>query len=323
MRAIQLVYIFILVYIIAALLFWGHTLNVQSKTIYEYQKKELALRVDSVEQPMQFKISDNTLKEKLSKRNRQYTSEGVTFLLIIIMGAGIVYTALRRTQLLSKQQQNFMLSITHELKSPIAAVKLNLETIGKRKLTEEQLQTLVGRSIKESNRLNDLCNNLLLASQLQSAQFKPASERINLTDIVEDTLQQFAYRDAHIIASEVEEDVFIAGDKLLWRLVISNLLENAIKYTPPKSTIEVKLSKTEEEEALLQVVDNGAGIKDEEKKKIFQKFYRIGNEESRNTKGTGLGLYIVSEIVNRHKGSIEIRDNEPQGSVFEITIPTA
>ncbi len=322
MRFIKFIYIFIFLYTIAALLFWGHSLSEQSKVIYEHEQVELSLRIDSLKQPVEYKIAQAGMQDRLHSRSRQYTGEGITFLLIILVGAGVVYTALRRTQLLSKQQHNFMLSITHELKSPIAAIKLNLETLKKRKLSEEQQSILLARSVKETNRLNDLCNNLLLASQLESMNFKPAHERISLTAIVKEVAEQYIDRNTHAFLLNIEQDGFVYGDKVLWKLVISNLIENACKYSPQDSLITVKLNKIEEQ-LVFQVADCGPGIIEEEKQKIFKKFYRVGNEESRNTKGTGLGLFIVAQIVDRHKGAIVVQDNEPKGSIFEITVAAA
>ncbi len=322
MRFVNILYIFIFLYTVAALLFWGHNLNEQSKLIHQYELQHLNTKMDSVQNPVEYKIAEAGIQDRLDRRNRQYMGEGIAFLCVILIGAGVVYTAIRRAQLLSKQQHNFMLSITHELKSPIAAIKLNLETMLRRKLTDEQQSTLMQRSVKETNRLNDLCNNLLLASQLDSLAFNPAQERINLSAIVKESAEQYIERNSHSFLLNIEHEGFVYGDKVLWKLVISNLIENACKYSPADSLITVKLNR-DEEDLILQVADQGPGISDEEKQKIFKKFYRVGNEESRNTKGTGLGLYIVSQIVDRHKGVILVRDNLPQGSIFEVTTQAA
>ena len=109
---------------------------------------------------------------------------------------------------------------------------------------------------------------------------------------------------------------------LLLQMTITNLLENAIKYTPPGSPIEVRLEK-DKREVCLQVSDCGHGILDSEKSKIFTKFYRIGDEATRRTKGTGLGLYLTSRIVRQHKGRLTVKDNIPNGAIFQITLPLA
>lgn len=320
-RFVNLIYIFILLYTIAALLFWGHSLNKQSHLIYQYEQEALILKKPSMSEQAYLQAREE-VEQRLIRRRNQYWAEGLTFLCVILIGAGVVYSALRRTQLLSKLQHNFMLSITHELKSPIAAIKLNLETMLRRKLKEEQQATLLQRSIKESNRLNDLCNNLLMASQLDSAAFSPANERINLAAIVKEYAEEYIERNTHAFLLNIEQEGFVMGDKVLWKMVVSNLIENACKYSPKDSLITVKLNRVEDN-LVLSIADQGLGISDEDKQKIFKKFYRVGNEESRNTKGTGLGLYIVAQIVDRHKGIISVQDNKPKGTVFEVTIQAA
>ena len=104
------------------------------------------------------------------------------------------------------------------------------------------------------------------------------------------------------------------------QMVVSNLLENAVKYTPEHLPINIILINGDKA-LTIQIIDLGCGIPDNEKKKIFNKFYRVGNEESRKSKGTGLGLYLTNKIVQQHKGRITVKDNSPNGSIFEITIP--
>ncbi len=319
MRVISFLYFLLLVYIIAAIVFWGVSLNRQSAVIVSNEIDNLHSHIDSVAKPAEYKKALTAIQERENTRKRQYLGEGATFLAIILIGAGVVYSSIRSNHLLSKQQSNFILSITHELKSPIAAVKLNLQTMARRKLSEEIQEQLIGRSIQEANRLDDLCNNLLLASQIESRHFRPAEERINLTDIATECAQAYEHRGKNTFIAHLEEDCFIHGDRLLWKLAINNLLENAVKYSPPETTITVELAK-QDDDLVLSVADEGCGISDAEKGKIFRKFYRVGNENSRKTKGTGLGLYLTSKIIQQYKGAILVRDNQPKGTVFEITV---
>ncbi|HRP90013.1 MAG TPA: ATP-binding protein [Edaphocola sp.] len=322
MKLIQFLYIFLLVYIIAALLFWGHSLNNQNLIIHKFEVEQLNSNMDSISQPIEYKLAMDAINDKMQRRNSQYMGEGTTFLLVILIGAVIVYSSIRRTQLLSKQQHNFMLSITHELKSPIAAIKLNLETMERRKLSEEQSKMLMSRSLKEINRLNDLSNNLLWASQLENLKFAPAQDRINFSALVKETAEHYIDRNTHSFLLNIENEAFITGDKILWKMLVSNLIENANKYSPPDSLITVSVNQ-DEEQIFFKVADQGLGISDEEKQKIFKKFYRVGNEESRKTKGTGLGLFIIAQIVERHKASITVSDNQPKGTIFEVIINAA
>jgi signal transduction histidine kinase len=322
MRLITILYFLLLFYIIAALLFWGVSLHKQNQIILHHELQTLHLSVDSTQYPEQYKSELQASTARASSRTNQYVGEGATFLIIILIGAGVVYSSVRSNHKLSRQQNNFMLSITHELKSPIAAIKLNLQTLAKRQLEHATQQQLIERSIKEANRLNDLCNNLLLASQMESNRYKPAEERIEISEIATECLDEVSSRSKHRFVAHIDEGCFTMGDRLLWKLAINNLLENAVKYSPIDTTITLSLHQNDDE-IILKVEDEGIGISDEEKSKIFDKFYRVGNEESRKTKGTGLGLYLTAKIVNRHKASISVTDNTPKGSVFEITMNTA
>ncbi|WP_231561643.1 sensor histidine kinase [Sphingobacterium sp. T2] len=107
------------------------------------------------------------------------------------------------------------------------------------------------------------------------------------------------------------------SDKFAITNVVNNLVENAIKYSPPCATVEVKLYR-KDNNLIFSVADHGQGIPDEEKKLIFNKFYRVGNESTRKTKGTGLGLYIVKSVLQKHNATIKVKDNKPSGSIFEV-----
>ena len=122
------------------------------------------------------------------------------------------------------------------------------------------------------------------------------------------------------ITTDIQTGCTINGDMLLLQMALHNLLENAIKYTPDGTPVEIYLLRGKRE-TTLRIVDNGAGIPDSEKKKVFSKFYRIGDEATRRTKGTGLGLYLTSKIVQQHKGRLSITDNVPHGAIFQITLP--
>lgn len=323
MRFFNIIYLLLLAYTIAALVFWGLSLNKQSKIIYEQQLLHLRSQVDTVTQQKSYIEQKNKLEENRERRRKQYMGEGSTFLLVILIGAAIVYSSFRRSIRLSKQQNNFMLSVTHELKSPIAAMKLNLQTLERYKLDEEKKNTLIDKCIKESNRLNDLCNNMLLASQMEGRQYKAAKEKLSFTELVSYSAKEYMQRYPSRFEDQIsEEENWLQGDKLMLQMAVSNLIENALKYSPPDTVITVKLF-SKNNQACLQIMDLGVGIPDNEKHKIFRKFYRLGNENTRKTKGTGLGLYLTQRIVQQHKGKISVKDNKPIGSVFELVLPLA
>lgn len=261
---------------------------------------------------------------KINKQNQsktaQYIGEGATFFLLIVIGAVLVFRAVRRQFKQSQQQQHFMMAITHELKTPIAITKLNLETLQKHRLAEDQQQRLIVNTLQEANRLNSLCNNLLMASRIEAGDYKLILEKIDiaqlLTECVNDFITRFPKR---IIKAEINENIFFNGDLLMMQMAINNLLDNAVKYSGKQEDIQINLSQQKNKIHII-IKDAGKGIADEEKEKIFDKFYRVGNEYTKEAKGTGLGLYLSKKITEQHGGNITVTDNTPQGSIFTIEL---
>ncbi len=320
MRFFGFVFTLLLIYVLAALIFWGHSLQKQNREIYDIERSFLHYRIDSVIYPVLYAREQKTLEERLERRRMQYYGEGSTLGMILLAGAAVVYSSLRRRVRLQKQQNNFMLAVTHELKSPIAGMKLSLQTLQRRALTDEQRAQLLHRCIQESDRLDDLANNMLITSQIEGRQYKKAHEIVDLSELARSSAELYAQRLGARFTAHVDPGCSVQGDRLLLQMAMHNLLENAIKYTPANASIILTVSPREEG-VCLQVSDTGNGIPDHEKRRIFSKFYRIGDEATRRTKGTGLGLYLTSKIVAQHKGRISIKDNMPHGAVFTITLP--
>ena len=312
-------YTLLFFYVIAAILFWGYSLNKQSKIIskLEIEKIELQKINNTV---INYQQALKNIEEKKKRRTKQYIGEGSTFLLIILLSAAIVYIAYYRQRKLSKLQENFMLSVTHELKTPIAGIKLNMQTLEKRKLEESIQAKLIKSSVIETDRLNDLCNNILIATQLENAKNVLYNEEILLNQLLIEIVDEFKNRFNYLqIELNLKTEKIIHGEHTLWKLLISNLIENARKYSPKEEKIIVELY-TENNNTKIAVKDQGRGISDDDKSKIFQKFYRVGNENTRTTKGTGLGLFIVKKIVKLYKYDITVKNNKPKGSIFEVII---
>ena len=261
------------------------------------------------------------LREITSSKKRKtigYIGEGSFSLLFILSGAVFIYRAVRRQFKSGQQQQNFMMAITHELKTPIAITKLNLETLQKRKLEDSQQQRLIHNTIQEANRLNALCNNMLLASQIEAGAHSIIKEEINLSDLVADCVNDFIMRYLQRdFQQQVEDGIFISGDMLMLQMAVNNLIDNAIKYSPKESVVTIILAR-QNNKATLLVKDEGKGIDAAEKKKVFEKFYRTGNKATKEAKGTGLGLYLTKKIAGQHQASIFVSDNHPAGSIFAI-----
>lgn len=306
------VYWILLIYIMAALIWWSFSLLQQNKEIHRLKKAGL----DSL--ALEYKSEVKKIQEQEKRGMYKYIGEGAAFLLLICIGAVYIYRSVRRHFRLQQQQQNFVMAVTHELKTPIAVSRLNLETLQKYQLEEEKRKKLLQMTLQETMRLDTLINNILISSQLEGDAYNMSKEELNISDLVKDVVKDFESRyPERELRNFIAENIDIDGDAMLLKLLSSNLLENANKYSPKNKSISLSLASNEKG-ILLEVSDEGSGIPDEEKKAVFDKFYRIGNEATRKTQGTGLGLYICMKIVKDHGGQIFIKDNQPSGTKFIV-----
>lgn len=313
-RSIFILYWFLLAYILAALIWWFIALNKQNHQMAEYEMEQL----QKTDTDYQANFDRITSLEK--RKTAQYIGEGVTFFLLIVAGAVFVFRAVRRELRISEQQQNFMIAITHELKTPISVAKLNLETMQKRKLDEQQQQRLIQTTLEETNRLNALCNNMLLSSQMDAGGYPFTNEETNISELIGKCVQDFITRyPQQKIEAAIAPDIFINGDRLLLQMLANNLIDNAIKYGNKEVPVTVVLSE-ENNKIIFQVKDQGKGIAAEERNKIFNKFYRVGNAATKLAKGTGLGLYLTKKIAKQHNANISVTDNSPSGAIFTVTL---
>jgi signal transduction histidine kinase len=315
-RIAAIVFWVLLIYILAALVWWFITLEKQNQRITDLKYQNLSLQTDSNS------INKTGAINKIDSDNRRnftkYIGEGVTFLILIVIGAIFIYRAVRRQFKMQQQQQNFMMAVTHELKTPVSVARLNLETLQKYQLDPEKQKKLIRMTLDETARLNSLTNNILVSSQLEGGGYQASMEELNLSDLLKDCIQDFKNRfPEKFFIEEAETDIDIKGDALLLQMMINNLLENAIKYSAKQAPITAVLNRHESNIELV-IKDEGPGIPDNEKKKIFNRFYRIGNEATRKTQGTGLGLYLSKTIAGYHNADISVTDNIPQGSNFAV-----
>jgi signal transduction histidine kinase len=277
----------------------------------------------------QHQLSQESFREKAAQiqneKNRNFTkyaSEGITFFILIVVGAGYVYSAVRRQFQLQQQQENFTMAVTHELKTPISVARLNLETLQKYSLDPARQRKLMQMTVQEMNRLNTLINNILVSSQLEGGVFQMTKEELDLSDLVKDCVNDFRNRYAdRVFRDYIKPDMEVIGDPLLLQILINNLLENAVKYSPKGSPVSCVL-KQQDGQVQLSVIDEGIGIETAERKNIFKKFYRGGDEVTRKTQGTGLGLYLCSRIAADHNATINITNRPGGGSIFTLTFNT-
>ena len=281
LRYIFIIYWFLLAYILAALVWWFIALNRQNRQMAQYETEQLQQTGNN------YQAAFAKIKSLEKRKTAQYLGEGVTFFLLIVAGAVFVYRAVRRELKISEQQQNFMIAITHELKTPISVAKLNLETMQKRKLDEQQQQRLLQNTLEETNRLNALCNNMLLSSQIEAGGYRITNEETNFSELVSKCVHDFITRYPHQkTETDIVAGIFIDGDRLLLQMLVNNLIDNAQKYGPKDSPVSISLSE-KNNRIILQVIDTGKGIAEAEKEKIFNKFYRIGNTATKSAKEIG------------------------------------
>ena len=307
------VYWILLLYITASLIWWFIALSNQNNQVLNLKLNNL--KKDDTSYQLKF----NALQEDKNNKNAQYIGEGGFFLLCILIGAGILIRALKKEVKTTQRQQSFMMAITHELKTPIAIAKLNLETLQKHKLNEAQQEKLLSNTLQETNRLDSLCDNLLITTQIDEKGYEPVMEKINLSQVAKDCADGFAIRYPNRkIIQQISNDIYVKGDKFLLQMLANNLIENALKYTHKEKQITIQL-QANTYSTNLKIIDEGFGIKDEDKVDIFKKYYRIGNAATKAAKGTGLGLYLVDRITKTHDANITIENNPSGGSIFTFT----
>ena len=316
-RFITVVYWLLLLYIVAALVWWFVSLEKQNQHITDLRYSELNSQKATLD-PQNFDRQLYKIDNDSKRNTEKYIAEGVTFLILILIGAFFVYRSVRKQFRVQQQQQNFMMAITHELKTPISVAMLNLETLQKYQLDAEKQKKLIRMTLQETSRLDTLINNILVSSQLEGGGYVFSKEELDFSSLFKDCIRdaKTRYPERNFI-EDIEPEIEIAGDPLLLQLLISNLIENAVKYSPKEKPIICKLNRPGKD-VLMNIIDEGIGIADTEKTKIFEKFYRTGNESTRKTQGTGLGLYLCRKIAGDHNADISVTNNIPSGSNFAI-----
>lgn len=245
--------------------------------------------------------------------------------------AGVVfYLVLSIQQInLNRRQSNFIDSVTHELKSPIASLKLYLQTLGRRPVAEDQRQNFYHSMLEDVDRLDKLISQLLDVARLshQADEKNITATDVRVDELIERIVPDLCQRHS-VETSCVELKLTpIAINALLVDLDIlfRNLIDNALKYAGSPSRVIISLQFLPEKNMLLAVVsDNGTGIPRNMRRRVFGRFFRIGNELERKKPGTGLGLFLVRTVVRRLRGRIAIVDSPTNtGTCFEVRLPAA
>ena len=316
---------FVIGYMILAFSWWSFHLWQQNERLFLIEKQLLERQFSGKNNGLNLTQLEGTSEyakiEKTRRSGRRMVvAEGLFFTLCLVFGLWVINRSANREVTLARQRRNFLLSITHELKSPIASLRLIIETLSKRVLNESQRVHMLSNGLKDADRLQALVEDLLLAARLED-KWQPMPEPLHLEAIARDCSEALRVRfpEAEIKISNPDELPPLMADRVGMVAVIKNLLENAVKYSPKGTSIEVSVTLIDGKYQI-SVADHGQGIPDSEKERVFEKFYRLGNEDTRISTGTGLGLFIVSQVIKAHHGSIKVTDNQPQGTIFTVVV---
>lgn len=313
LKLVSLIYWVFLTYMIAAFIWWYVSLEKQNNEIAAIKFQSIQINDPSL------KAKTHAIQDFQLRKTKQFIGEGLTILVLFLLGAIYVYRSLKKQLRYADQQQNFMMAVTHELKTPIAISHLNIETLLKRDLDSSQQLKLLEATLKETKRLDSLSTNILLTAQLDMGQYEANKQLVNVSELLRQNIKSFQERyPSRICNTMVEDAMEIQGEPLLIQLLINNLIDNANKYAPLTEPIYIHLQSHQNMIQLI-VKDQGPGIAAMDRNKVFEKFYRVGAETTRTTKGSGLGLYLCKRIAEFHNATIQLTTNTPTGSIFTVT----
>lgn len=297
------IFYLLLTYVLLQLVWWGYNIL---ETNLELYKAKTALAGQDFSNQMQSKLW-------------MVAGEGAVFIVILVAAFIIIQRNIKREFALAEMEKTFLLSTSHELKTPVATIRLVLETLIKKNQPEGPSKTLLVNALQETGRLQDMTENILLASRIDHERGDVVFEKIDLARIALEEVNRKlpSISEQKTLVHHLDENAIVDGDRHMLHLLISNLLDNALKYSPENSMVVIEVYRAQDT-LVLCVKDNGPGITQNERKNIFKKFFRGGSEGVRRQKGTGLGLYLVSQITKLHSAELTLLDNLPQGSIFEV-----
>jgi signal transduction histidine kinase len=250
----------------------------------------------------------------LQKKALMILSEGIVFFALLIVGLYKIQTSIKKELALGKRQQNFILAVTHELKTPLAGMKLYLQTIKKRDLDRSQQLNLLNKALKENTRLETLVENVLTVSRIDENSYFFVKEDVDIHLFVREIVNRYEIIENLDFTINIEPELIKEIDRSAMSIILSNLIDNSIKYAGETPHIQISI-RSHLDGLEWNFEDNGPGIEKEKIPQAFQKFVRLENEETRNTKGTGLGLYIVSQFVKRQNGKISLSKSDDLGGL--------
>jgi two-component system, OmpR family, sensor histidine kinase SenX3 len=249
---------------------------------------------------------------------------GSLLFLLLIAGLVLIVILLLREVRLNERQSNFVSAVTHELKTPVASLKLYLDTLRLRDVPESKRLEFYATMEQDLERLHATINNVLNAAMYTDRPVVDA-QPLDLAKLVRHSIELTVTRHQlppQCFTYEGAAELMISGDATALETAVLNLLDNAVKYSKDRVEVRVEVAKNGDGQAHLRVQDHGVGMSRAHLRFIFKRFYRIGREVRRSRTGTGLGLFIVKSVVKGHRGTVAAESPGPDlGSTFTITLP--
>ncbi len=224
-----------------------------------------------------------------------------------------------------QQQQQFTANAAHELRSPLASLLATVEAILRLPPTHQQdVPSMLQRVERQGRRLSHLIADLLLLVSLEQNSspkpFQPCCLNDLIADLTEELSELATASNIHLTSRVPNSEIYVLGNESQLYRLVSNLIANAIQYTSAGGSVRVSLSQCDRT-AVMAIEDTGIGISPTEQSRIFERFYRVNSDRSRQTGGTGLGLAIATAIAHRHQGHLKVNSELGKGSVFTICLP--
>jgi signal transduction histidine kinase len=296
---------------------WQSGVNPEKELVPGFPGYALTIRPGRVEQ----------LQAQRRASIRMFAAEGTTFLCILVAGTALILRSVRREMALMRQQANFLSAVTHELKSPLASIRLFIETLELRDPPPEKRARFLANMRGDVDRLEGLVNNILAVARLDSGRFVVHVDRGDLVRDVADVVVALgkdpSQRRLTVELALPDQPLYARYDLGVLKTVLRNLLDNAAKYGGADKPVRVAVAQ-QGTAATIEVRDQGIGLAAEEREKIFGKFYRVGDEMVRQAEGSGLGLYLVRELVRHVGGTVTAESpGAGKGTTFRVTLPMA
>jgi two-component system sensor histidine kinase SenX3 len=254
---------------------------------------------------------------------------GLIFFLVIIAGLVLNTIFLVREIRRNEQHDSFINAVTHELKTPVASIRLYLQTLQSRDLDEDKRREFYRIMLEDSDRLLHTIDQVLRAGATGSRLRRIARVRLNLAEIARECVELARTRfhldpDALAFVEKTRTEPIVLGDGDELKAAVWNLIDNAVKYSPGEVRVQVEIQEVENQRFAVRVTDQGVGISPPELKRIFRRFYRIPASVAVRTKGSGLGLFIVRSVARRHGGRAFAESaGAGHGSTFTLLLPSA